>query len=489
MALLVLSLLVRGQPCELPFVAAAGTDWSQPVPIAGWEASQESWFPHAVADSSGVVHAVFGTWVGGTKPSQWATNAIYYARLGAQGWSTPVDIMASPANGAEVWADDLAITKEGYLVMGWRSGVDVGVAWVPIAEAGNARSWMLRRIDMGQSAKVAIDRQSGTWYVAYDRDRKSISLSYSDDLGASWKPSRLIASTDASDKAVRLWGCYVAADRSIQLIWTEYAESRSWLGVAVWHARLADRDAKTVVVREAARSDGLQDPTLDAPVICAGKGSTLRLFWNNGVGSTTGRFHQVSSDNGLTWSPTSSIFPGLSGQTSQAACALDSAGDLHFVTAANGDGYGHAVTRYAVLRDAEWTTYDTLWGDTFPGEHPALTIALGNQLYLLWDHFDYGQNSKTPRIEVSQSQLAIDAPAQTPMATHIAPTATPAPTRHESTVGSTLTPRPSATSLTEHVAPIARKSSSTPAIIYGGLAALLVVIPTLLIAVTRHRRG
>jgi len=169
-------------------------------------------------------------------------------------------------------------------------------------------------------------------------------------------------------------------------------------------------------VRQVARSSAPGDPTLDGSMMCGGQSGMLHLFWNNGVGSATGRFHQWSADNGVTWSKTEAIFPGLSGQTERAGCVTDSAGNLHYITAADGFGFSHAIIRHAVWRDGRWSDFENLWSFDYRAETPNLAISAGNTLHLLMTH--YGEQAA----QVAYTSRVVDAP-------HVAPPGFEAPVR------------------------------------------------------------
>jgi hypothetical protein len=198
---------------------------------------------------------------------------------------------------------------------------------------------------------------------------------------------------------------------NIHVVWVEHTEEKGWQGEAIWRAMIWSK-TKEISTHEVMRSERADEPTLGSPTMIFGEDGNAYLFWNNGAGSSTGRSYVRSQDGGVSWTEPTSLFPGLSGQTGPAGLAIDSSGVLHLATAANGDGYGYGVVRYADLRAGTWSRYDTLPPDQFVGEHPSLVITGGNQLHLVWTQFEKIADTSFGR--VSYSMRVLDAPLELP---------------------------------------------------------------------------
>jgi len=396
-------------PGRAPVIAqSADEEWTEPIQLDA-AADGIGSFARVANDAAGNLHVVWNAWVGPDRPSIWAANTIYYVWWNGEQWSQPADILAASSAAGVLQAGSVAATSDGYLVVAWTENDVVNVSRAPVERASLASAWDTVRVDTGSNARLAIDSLSGRWLLTFGVEAKYVLLRYSDDLGRSWSVSRVVWSAPSDASAVINQGVYVAGDGSVHMVWSEHVRRRNWGGEAVWHARIPPLGAGAFEVREVARSVDMDEPTLDSPVMALNPIGELHLFWNNGVGSTTGRFHQWSSDYGETWSDVHAVFPGLSGQTAPAGLIFDSGDTLHLVSAADGFGYGYAVLRYATWKNGQWSEFTTLWPEIFPGEHPALAITGGNRLHLFWDFFDHLPNGDLAT-KVMYSSLRLDAP-------------------------------------------------------------------------------
>lgn len=389
LCLLAVALVLLGSHVTLSHSQEPNPGWSSPIQLDASLQDSRGGYPRMAVDAEGNLHLIWTSWYGENKPSTWSGNTIYYSFWNGTKWSTPVDIVAA----SQPLGATIAVTKDGFVIVLYEVGGRLYVDQAKIGKTENAQNWDTWSVGDGQSGRLAIDDATGTWYLSFVTTDRSIALSTSTDRGLNWTDPLFVWSPPNDKSAPVNGGVYVASDSSVQLVWSEHVERRQWGGEAIWHARLTDSNEAEPHVREVARSTGLDQPTLDNPVMAVSPSGTVHLFWNNGVGSTTGRFHQWSPDNGETWSETVGVFPGLSGQTSDAGLAFDSNDVLHLVTAANGDGYSYGVLRYASWQDGIWSPYVTLWADSYPGEHPSLALSEGNHLHLVWDYFGPGPDS------------------------------------------------------------------------------------------------
>ena len=460
------------------------TPWSKPIPLLDPATHLESLSPRITIDPAGKAHAVFQAWTGEGKPDRWAANTIFYTTLDESGWSIPIDIVVAPASTILIDVSDIASTSDGYLVLAYTVAGDVTVASAPIAGAADARSWSTSLIDRGIRPRIAIDLESLRWYVGYDVDNSMIRLAHSSDGGVTWSMPDTIATTNEPGTALSFGSIFLTADDSVHLTWTENSVTRSWQGVAIWHAYMSPGGDALANVRQVARSSAPGDPTLDGSMMCGGQNGMLHLFWNNGVGSATGRFHQWSADNGVTWSKTEAIFPGLSGQTERAGCATDSAGYLHYITAANGFGFSHAIIRHAVWRDGRWSNFENLWSSDYPGERPNLAISAGNTLHLFWDHF--GEQAT----QVVYTSRVVDAPFITPPGfdepAWLKPE--PVPTMPPITPVSPEEPEPEITELPKIDADIPGRTTGLMEPIALGVLATMLMVGSILALFVRRRK-
>jgi len=131
-------------------------------------------------------------------------------------------------------------------------------------------------------------------------------------------------------------------------------------------------------------------------------GHEIHIMWNRGVdGIKPGRYHAWSDDRGQSWSKPHVIMPFL-GQTSKPLLAEDTAGVLHLVTIANNPGM---TPLYINWNGKNWSDVQRLYfgSGTVQPSNVALTIALGNQLHVVYESPEYNNS-------LVHSKLLLDSP-------------------------------------------------------------------------------
>jgi hypothetical protein len=388
------------------------TGWSEPVNLSGWiDDKSGPWYPRIAADAAGGIHIIWDGWVGQPPGIVQGSNAILYTRWDGTRWTEPIDVLTSEADEA-VAAGDIQATQDGRLAVAWASAGSTYLSEAPVEEAADARAWETRRLGSGSDPKLAFDEPEGRWYVTLV-DGGNIRLLASTDGGSTWASDEVLWAAPAKSIAASNGGLVVASDGSLNAAWSEHDGAKAWAGVAIWHARQQGGIDAAPQVRKVAGRTAVDDPSLDSPTLAAGPDGVLHLFWNNGVGSLTGRFHQWSPDNGATWSETEAVFPGLSGQTRQAGLLLDGGGTLRLITAADGFGYTFGVVRYASWREGKWDEFTTLWPEQYPGEFPATALTDGNRLHVVWNGLRGRPDGGVDR-SIVYSSLRLDAPLKAP---------------------------------------------------------------------------
>ncbi|MCX6031990.1 MAG: sialidase family protein [Chloroflexi bacterium] len=340
------------------------------------------------SDSAGNVHVVWGNWIGSDQPEPHSSNTIFYKWWDGSRWSDPVDVLAASGVGgnARVLINGLATTGDGRVVVHWISSAGLLVSDAAIGKADDARNWHTTLIDSSKTnwSALAIDEAGERWYVVFvAEDRDQIRLISSEDAGLTWREPIVLWTTPASSSAPSNPTLSVASDGTVHLAWSETTERREWAGEAIWYARMPQGDEKQIGLREVARSSWPDGPTMDWPALATNPTGAVHLFWNNGVGSQTGRFHEWSEDSGVTWSGIEQVFPGeLSGQTGRAGLVFDSAGTLHIVTSAAGPE-GATAVRYFTWRNGQYAPYQTLSDVRLFCEYPGVAITNGHQLHVV----------------------------------------------------------------------------------------------------------
>lgn len=385
---------------------AGGGSWSDPVDLAQpTEFTTLAMIPKMTADIEGNVHVVFGAWLGPDPAEKFAPNVVFYTMWNGSDWTPPMDVLSAESD-QTLAINGIATTADGQVVVAWSSDNQIFVSYAPINLASIAREWQTEVVTLAQqvtNVALAVDQNSDRWYVTYVYGTCCIATAISDDKGESWS-DKTIWTAETRSVAPNAVNMTVAADGGAHIVWSEANAERNWTSVAIWHARVSEKSDYSAEVREVSRS-GIDGPTQDWPMIVAGKNKGIHIFWSNGIGSTTGRFHQWSEDNGATWSAVENVFvDDLSGQTGYAGAAYDSAGRLHVITSAYSKRWGtDLVLRHAIWANGVWSDYTNLWQQQeYESEHPSLVITQGNRLHLLWREERYNM--------IAYAALDIDAP-------------------------------------------------------------------------------
>jgi hypothetical protein len=376
-------LLTAGRmSAEEPFQTPP-TGWSAPYLLSGWSDDLPALVPppRMTGDAEGRLHVV---WTAGLDETE-GGDTIYYVTGDGQYWSEPLELFVAPAGVGSIVAGDIIATTDGQLAVAWFSGSATYVSVAAIADAGNAQAWQTHFAGPGIYPRLAI-AEDGRWYLVTS-DTTRVYLLQSDDQGRVWAGEQVVWQAP-SGAAPKNGHVLLTTDGAIHLVWSEATARLEWNGEAIWHAELMTGAglASIVSVREITRHPpGAGLPTVDFPVIAGTGNGEMVIVWNNGVGSTTGRFFQASSDNGRSWSDVKPLFPGLSGQTGSAGLVADSGGTLHLLTPAPGpDGY--QLVRHATWSDGRWSnSYQSIApGDPYaPMEYASATITHGNRLHLV----------------------------------------------------------------------------------------------------------
>ncbi len=173
-------------------------------------------------------------------------------------------------------------------------------------------------------------------------------------------------------------------------MWYKTEEASSWVGTSIWYARVAAENTQPEVreMDNIASIENEDKMSFESPILHCFQDGRILIFWNNAVGSRTGRFFQISPDNGITWQPVKNAFADqLSGQTGPAKMIEDGNGNIHLVTSAYGPDQITAI-RYAITDSLfNLSNYQTLWPED-QGQFPDLALAQGNQLLLVWSNND-----------------------------------------------------------------------------------------------------
>lgn len=368
------------------------TEWQVPVDLSS-ETGYLGWMPKIVADSEGRVHVFWAGWVSDYAPDSEYGNVIYYRVLEDGEFSSPVDVLAAKE---KLILDAVQVTSEGELLVLWHEGVNLNISRANSSEAKQVSAWhtqLLVRENGLYLPDLLVDQERGGYYVTYSTLQAIYVLTYNEGM---WSGPFLVATAQLG--YVTNGRACVGENGDLNLTWVDHPVGRVNQGTAIemlsW-GRTGQTTRLQQQIYQAMESNG---PTLDWPVLVCGQDEFLLAFWNNGVGSQTGRFYSISRDGGKSWQ-TNNVFSGqLSGQTAFAGLVQDAMGRVHVVTSAQGlDNF--TGMRYAVWDEVEgWSDYQSLWPE-ISGEWPDMTLSSGNQLHLVWHQYGGKVYYTTRRIE------------------------------------------------------------------------------------------
>jgi hypothetical protein len=363
----------------------ANPGWSIPIDLSSTTGYVAEW-SRITADRAGNVHVVFGAW---TKTNQirppHGVNVIYYRVWDGSKWSDPVDILAADS---ELFIGNIIAIHDGRLVLLWNDGMDLNISTAAIQKAKDPHAWKTITVERRaglNSPRLFIDEKRGIWSITF-ADLSGNYLLQSVD-GVSWNNAIPLSSINDPNIAIENGDLCTSPDGSIQTTWVEDSGALNWKGVAVFHGRFNQKTGQVSTREVISDNSGLGPSFGYATTICQNNGIVM-IFWNNGVGSGTGRFYQISKDSGITWGPVENAFIGqLSGQTSYPWMVSDSNDRIQLVTAAYGPDRLN-IMRYATWDlHSGWSDYISLWS-SIQGEHPSIAISNGNYLHLIWDAYN-----------------------------------------------------------------------------------------------------
>lgn len=396
--------------------------WSDPVAVDAGAAAYRSL--HVLGDGEGNVHAL---WSAQPEPTGEAWE-IYYSRLDGGRWSPPANLSAG-AGGTD-GSLAAAVTGAGQLFAIWRDEEGALLfSRATTADALIASDWspaVALPAPLDHAGNLAlVTTRGGALYAAYTvplNEGRGLYVLRSDNQGASWSEPLLIL--DAETVGWEIAGAprlTVTGDGALHILMTEDRLSPT-AGVA----------AETLYyVRCPATLDACSQP---APVgqgqplwyaLTSSGSQIVHRVWQEHDGGALRLRHQVSVDDGESWSDPALVTTLATGLPVPATVAVDLAGRLHLLQA--GDGVLSA-----------WS-----WDGSWSGEEPATAVTDGllqgavtssGTVAVLFTRTGQGddENADAPPHElaavsrqIEPSEITVQ-PASTPVETPPMPTATPA---------------------------------------------------------------
>jgi len=416
------TLLVALAPTGVTVAQSAG--WSPPFRLS---LDGLSWFPDIAADATGRVHVI------------WSADTLDYRFWENGGWSPMSEIAIAPdATGkpiVDVFRAAIATDAHGHLnLIYYHLTEGIGFFTRALAQdAGNFRAWgapqPIGAHGQGYYTALATDKkeQLHVVYVNTSLESKLAEVFYrrSENAGTLWTlPENLSNSPRVGSSRPQ-----ISMDQFdiVHVVWDEGWDRRSGEGTAQ-NARYifsttGGRDWSVPATFGAANR-----PVAQLAVMSANTPDSRVAVWRTTTDEAV--YYQTSNDSGKTWSafaPIPGILPRLwnSPPFDQYHLVRDARGIVHLLL----------VTRRATSADLwavthlewngkEWSRPEIIFEreGLYP-EYPRATVALGNQLHVVW--FARSALFSIAPMNVWHSYKTLDAPRHTPAP--VTPTATPLP--------------------------------------------------------------
>lgn len=255
---------------------------------------------------------------------------IYYTRLEAGEWSTPLPVLSIQENIARQPA--AAVDPQGNLLVVWSGGPAGGIYFsrAIAARAVIAAAWSEPQLLpspqlVGTSPDILVDHQ-GRIYVIYAiplNEQRGIYMTLSEDGGQTWSEPWSVFDADRAGWAmIDRPQLTLGSNGQLHLLWTQYSLPGSTGPLALYYARSDDegfRWSQAELVTE--------NPVVWSQIISVNE-KTVHRVWQEISNNRTTLWHEWSLDGGITWERISpaSIFGDTVGEP---ALAGDRAGRLH----------------------------------------------------------------------------------------------------------------------------------------------------------------
>lgn len=318
---------------ELAEWFAAPPIWSESVPITNL--SGEVTFLASVADEDGRVHALW---------TQRDARAIQYARWENERWSSAAPVITSPGGNAAHPA--VTLGSNGRLLAVWPES-QTGLLYfsqADVARASSAAEWSKPRLlpaaRPGVGAAAIVDNLGGRNFVAYAlpvNEGRGIYVTQSSD-GEDWTEPLL-----AVDAAAAGWSqvdnprLAVTNYEHLHLLWTRGNVIGDGDRQRLYYARSDDGGQSWSEPAEVKSGTQQAAPVIWSQIVGLGERVVHRVWQTEDNGRFT-VWHQMSVDDGLTWSRAGSVSGGLvnNAESGPVALTVDGNGRLYLLQTAAG---------------------------------------------------------------------------------------------------------------------------------------------------------
>jgi hypothetical protein len=415
-------------PCATLLAQGSAPGWESPQPLNERCCAR---FPVPLADPWGQMHVFWGE----------RDGFISYARLDDQGWSAPLEIIASPRGNSPFWPS-AAVDKEGYLHVAWVDGAGGPLfysrAWAFGADDAGAWSEPILLSQKALASSMGVD-STGLVHLVYAPFQPEQGVVHTTTRdGVAWSEPHVVPA--GNDLGINWTGRTVelAVDQqdTLHLAWASGTFPESFPPRAVYYQRSTDgggtwtlpydpdpQPPEVVANTESFFKNNLID-------VAVGPNGDVHLTWHQYSGV---RLHRWSSDGGETWSEKETVFPGLRAAFNGVVdMAFDSAGAMHAVAAEGGVWYRRWMggswgpVQLSDPRAPDW-------------HHQRVAMVAGHRVYLFYaDINDTGiiwytskvvdapadapEPTPTPMLQAPESALDLATPETTHTATAVVTT-------------------------------------------------------------------
>jgi hypothetical protein len=343
--------------------------WSEPALLFQINGDEQIHSPFVISDPYGNVHVFWSV----ISASPGGVDLIYYARLDAKGWTTPVDIVAgSPAR-----APRAAIGPDGYIYLIWTSSSGIFYSTAPVTAADIFKNWSKPVLLANSNIHASvITSPTGEIHIAFPGINQSgIFEQILEPNSVDWSSPRTISLNSLINTAADWVQIRASNNGTLHVVWTEFYLPDGWPPRGVFYSNSID--------------GGYNWST---PVLLAGEGydqvnisvsdeSNIHVAWNGQAG-VGGRYHSWSSDGGQTWSETVEVIPaGVGGTEGPPQVLQDASSTVHMLTTHSG-----GCAWYTYFESGRWAIPICISGEKNLIEEPAMTVSEGNKLHaVFWE--------------------------------------------------------------------------------------------------------
>ncbi len=358
-----------------------------------------------------------------------AGDTIYYTRWDGTSWTPPVDILYVPDDPI---ADQMsvAIDKQGFIHIVWTGLTDIYYSKARAIEAGSAQAWQEPLVISTNSARSSLESSvtvdnNDTVHILYATrgDDPGIYHVESSD-GETWsEPQKLSEPFDPLETSFSRVKIIADGAGRLHSVW-QTGDANGY-GQAVYYSRSLDGGKTWTSPRQMSyRQPG--DFDVSWPYIMAVGASDLHLIYTGGsdVGAL-GRYEQVSSDGGETWSAPQHIITEMIGINGYVIPVVDGAGQLHLIINMRPLASQVVGIYYSSWLGDRWSPVVPIVNDIPAAEsahYTAVAVARGNEIHIVWNQIRGGeiwhvrgliQNVAPSKLEAVPTAV----PSPTPVAT------------------------------------------------------------------------